>query len=285
MHDNERVIDEAEGKQTDAGDVENKTLLHAEGDILLGLRLKLFGVGEATAGVEQQQQGDAAGDRQHRKAERVGADGGGIGASEHHQPQQHRPQKGADLVEQLLQTKAAPGPLLGGGKGHDGILGRLFDGLAHALHHQQQAGGDPAVFSHQGQGRHGDDVQYIAQDHHGPVAAGAVGDAPEEVAHRVADEFSQAGDKADGPGRSPQQSQIGAADARSALVGHVRKQADDPEQDQEHHGLGKAGFFLVHLILPPVLFGSGWGTRPCSPPCCADRCAPAVVQIPAVPPG
>ena len=251
MHDDQRIVDEAEGKQADAGDIEDKALFHPEGDILLGLRLELFRVGEAAAGIEQEQEGDAAGNCQHRKTQGIGADGGGIGLTQHHQPQQHRPQKGTDLIQKLLEAEAPPGSLLGRRKGHDGVLGRFFDGLAHALDHQQHTGGNPAVFPHQCQGGDGDDVQHIAQNGHGPVAAGAVGDASEDVAHGIADEFPQTGDEPDGSGGSSQQGQIGAPDTGGTLVGHIRKQADAAEQDQEHHGLGEPGFFLFHLTASP----------------------------------
>lgn len=107
------------------------------------------------------------------------------------------------------------------------------------------------MFPHQRQGGHSDDVQHITQNGHGPVAAGAVGDASEDVAHGITDEFPQTRDEPDGSGGSSQQGQIGAPDAGGALVGHIRKEADDAEQDQEHHGLGEPGFFLFHLTAPP----------------------------------
>ena len=200
MHDYDGVVDKAEGKEADPGNVENELLFHAEGDVLLGVGLKVLRIGELVLGDEEQDQSDGAGDGQDGEGGGVGLKDGAVGLKQHHQVEEHRPQKGADLIQQLLDAEALADPLLGGGEGEDGVLGGFFDGLAHTLDHQESAGPDPAVFTHQGQGRHGNDVQYVAQDGHGPVAPGLVGQLPEEVTHGVADELAQAGDKADGSG-------------------------------------------------------------------------------------
>ena len=243
MHD-DGIVDEAEGKQADAGDIQDELLLHVEGDVLLGLRLKVLRVGELPPGNQQQDQRDGPGDGQHRKACGIHLEGGAAGFQQHHHIQQHRPQERADLVQHLLDAEALAHPLLGGGKGHDGVLGGLFDGLAHALDHQQGTGPDPAVFSHQGQGRNRQNVQHIPGDGHGPVVLALIRQLAEHIPHGVAHQLPQARNEPDGPGGGPQQGQIRAPDAGRALVGHVRKQADDAEQHDEGHGLGH--FLTAH---------------------------------------
>ena len=217
-----------------------------EGHILPGLRLKVLRVGEFPPGHQQQDQRNGPGDRQHGKAGGIHPERGAVGFQQHHHIQQHRPQKRPELVQHLLDAEALAHPLLRGGKGHDGVLCRLFDGLAHALDHQQGTGPDPAVLPHQGQGRHRQHIQHIAHDGHRPVALAFVGQPAEYIPHGVAHQLSQARNEPDGPGRGPQQGQIRTPDAGRALVGHVRKQADHAEQHDEGHGLGHFLFLTAH---------------------------------------
>ncbi len=230
MHGDQGIVDKAEGEQADAGDVENEFPLHAEGDVFLGLRLKMLRIGKTPPGQDQKDQGDGAGNGQHRKGEGVSVQRGRIGLEQHGHVQKYGSQKRADLIQDLLQAEAFPNALLGGGEGEDRILGGLFDGLAHPLDHQKGAGPDPAVISHQRQGRNGQHVQNIPHDGHGPVLPAFVCQAPEHIPHGIADQFAQAGDKADGSGRGAQQRKICAPNAGCALVGHVGEQTDDAKQ-------------------------------------------------------
>ena len=68
VHDDNGVIDKAEGEEADPGNIEDKFAFHPEGDISLGGGLKLLRVGEFAPGHKEQDQGNSARYGQHREA-------------------------------------------------------------------------------------------------------------------------------------------------------------------------------------------------------------------------
>ena len=281
VHEHERIVDEAEREQADARNVEHELFFHFEGHVFLRLGLKVLGIREFPLRHEQQHERDRARNGQHGEARGIDLKRCAVRFEEHHQIQQHRAEKRPDLVEHLLDAEALADALLRGGKGQDGVLRGLFDGLAHTLDDEQRARPDPAVLADERERRHGQHVEHVADDRHRPVVLGLVRELAEHVAHRVAHELPEAGDEADRPGRGAQQRQIRAADARRPLVRHVGKQAHDSEQHHERHGLRVFPLLLIlHRLSPLSLRPPRWE----SPPCSADRarrarartlCAPA----------
>ena len=244
----------------------------------------MLGVRELPLRHKQQHERDRTRNSQHGKARGIGLKRRAVGFEEHHQIQQHRAEERTDLVEHLLNAEALADALLRGGKGENGVLRGLFDGLAHALDDEQRARPDPAVLADERERRHSQHVEHIADDRHRPVVLRLVRELAEHVAHRVAYELAEAGDEADRPGRGTQQRQVRAADARRAFVRHVGKQTHDAEQQHERHGLRVFPLlFILHWSSPPSRWPPRWESPPCSPPCSAGRARRACARTPRAP--
>ena len=225
MHDDDRVVDKPESEKADAGNVQDKLLLHLEGNILLGLRLKMLGVGELAARDDQQDDGYRAGDGKKRKTGGIDLIRRSISLEEHDKIEEHRTDERTDLIEHLLQTRALAHTLLRGSKGHDGVLRGFLYRLAHALHDEQSARGDPAVLTNKkGEQRHSHNIEHIARDSHGPVALCLVGQLAENIAHGIADKLAKAGDEADGRRGGVEQREIcpRMLDAPSCVISEKR---------------------------------------------------------------
>lgn len=247
VHDDDGIVDEAEGKEADARDVEHEFLFHPEGHIFLRLGLKMLGIRELHAREEQQQDRDRPRNGKHGKAAGINRKGRAVGLKEHHEIEQYRARERTDLVEHLLNTEAPSHALLRGGKGHDRVLRGLLDGLAHALDDEKSAGPHPAVLADERQRGDGQDIEKIAEDRHRPVPLRLVREFSEDVAHRVAHELAEAGHKADHARARPQKGKIRPADAGCTLVRHVGKQAHDAKKHDKGHRLRPFLFFLLHL--------------------------------------
>ena len=183
MHDDDGIVDEAEGKKADTRDVEHEFLFHLEGYIFLRLRLKMFWIRELHAREDQQQDRDRSRDGKHGKAAGINRKGRAVGLKEHHEIEQYRARERADLIEHLLNAEAFSHALLRGGEGHDRVLRGLFDGLAHALNDEKSAGPHPAVLADERQRGDGQNIENIAEDRHRPVVLGLVREFSEDIAH------------------------------------------------------------------------------------------------------
>ena len=248
MHDDDGIVDEAEGKEADARDIEHEFLFHLEGDIFLRFRLKAFGVRELHAREDQQQDRDRPRNGKHGKAAGIDRKGRAVGLKEHHEVEQHRACERTDLIEHLLNAEAPAHALLRGGEGHDRVLCRLFDGLAHALNDEQSASPYPAVLADECQCGNSQYIEKIAEDGHRPVALRLVRQLAEHIAHRVAYELAESGHKADHARARPQQGKIRAANAGRTFVRHIGKQAHDAKEHDEGHRLRPFLFLLLHLL-------------------------------------
>ena len=183
VHDDDGIVDEAEGKKADTRDVEHEFLFHLEGHILLRLRLKMLWIRELHAREDQQQDRDRSRDGKHGKAAGINRKGRAVGLKEHHEIEQYRARERADLIEHLLNAEAFSHALLRGGEGHDRVLRGLFDGLAHALNDEKSAGPHPAVLADERQRGDGQNIENIAEDRHRPVVLGLVREFSEDIAH------------------------------------------------------------------------------------------------------
>lgn len=247
MHDDDRVVNKPEGKKTDAGNIQDKLLLHLEGNILLGFRLKMLGFGELAARDDQQDDGYRAGDGKKSEAGGIDLIGRSVGLKEHDKIEEHRTDERTDLVKHLLQAEALADALLRGGKGHNCVLRGLFYRLAHALHDEQRARGDPAVLTHEREQRHRDNIKQVTRDGHGPITLCLIGQLAENIAHGIADKLAKAGDKADGRGGGAEQRKIRPAYAGRALMRHIREETDNAEEDYKQHCLRKLLFLVFHM--------------------------------------
>ena len=67
----------------------------------------------------------------------------------------------------------------------------------------------------------GDDVQYITQDHHGPVMFRLISKPAKHIAHGVPNQLAQSGHETNSSGRRPQQRHIRSANAGRSFMRHI----------------------------------------------------------------
>ena len=148
---------------------------------------------------------------------------------------------GARLVHGGMEAEAPAPAHLGHGMGEHGVPGRGAQALAQALQHQETGGHLPVA--RQGQERHGEEIQGVAPNGQGPIAAGAVRQVTGSQPQGIAQEFTQARHRGHHDGAGFKLTQERAADAAGPFIGHVAKEADHAYQDDEFPGRGLGGIF------------------------------------------
>jgi hypothetical protein len=156
---------------------------------------------------------------------------------------------GSRLVHRLPQAESPPAPHRRGGVRQHRVAGRLPDGAARALEHDQAGRRRP--MAGEGEERYGEQVDRVAHEAGRPVSFRAIGEQAGAEAKAVAEQLAEAAHGSDNGGRRAETGQEWAGHAPRTFVSHVGEEAHEPDQHDEPHRCGRADVAAVR--------GGGWG--------------------------